>query len=119
MPEKDRSREIRDSARRELLLKHSPDDVGFWEIRGEDSNADLGGGHYQPLLAVAHGKYGDVVDYALEFDNFFAWGRGGDINKLNVVEVTGKSATRVKELRQRKAQLQAELHAVESELHPG
>ena len=105
-------------ARRNLLAKHPPSEVGYWEIRGEDPNADLGGSHVEPFLGVVHGEYSDVVDYALELRGFFSWGHGGEIKPIKIIEVDGKSARRVKELRAQKAQLEAQLHEVNAELNP-
>ena len=48
--------------------------VGIFRVKGEDSNPDFGGSHYQPELGVFRGKFEDVASYAVEISGF--WQRG-------------------------------------------
>lgn len=69
---------------KELLRKHKLDEFGIWRIRGEDPNCDLGGAHYQPELGVVEGKLKDVIKYAVKLSDFYTWGSGGDITKVEI-----------------------------------
>lgn len=71
-----------------LLKKHKLDEVGTWEVRGEDSNCDIGGSHHQPLLGYFEGKLEDVIKHAVHLSGFWQWGGGGDIIKLEKQLVT-------------------------------
>ena len=53
------------------------DKVGIFRVRGEDSNPDFGGSHHQPELGIFRGKFEDVAAYAVELNNFWAWGPVG------------------------------------------
>jgi hypothetical protein len=68
---------------KDLLEKHSLQEVGVWLVLGEDSNADLGGHPYEPELGMFEGKLEDIVAYAVELPHFWQWGAGGSINKIN------------------------------------
>lgn len=69
---------------KKLLAKHSLDEVGTWRIRGEDPNCDMGGAHYQPDLGTVEGRLEDVIRYAVKQPNFYTWGSGGDILKVEI-----------------------------------
>lgn len=66
-----------------LLEKHSLQEVGIWRVRGEDPNCDFGGHHYQPDLGTFAGKLEDIIAYAVDLSSFWQWGSGGDINKVS------------------------------------
>lgn len=91
---------------RSLLEKHSLDEEGMWEIRGEDENCDLGGAHYMPRLGIVEGKLQDVINYAVALPRFWTWGAGGEITKISApVKISAESTakrlaaeTKVKEL---------------------
>lgn len=70
-----------------LLEKHSLDEDGIWQIKGEDPNCDLGGYHHQPNLGTVSGVLRDVIDYAVELKDFYTWGGGGDIIKVEIKKV--------------------------------
>jgi hypothetical protein len=69
---------------KKLLEKHSLNENGTWRIRGEDPNCDLGGHHYHPDLGTVEGKLEDVIRYAVNLPRFYAWGGGGDIQKVQI-----------------------------------
>jgi hypothetical protein len=69
-----------------LLEKYSLDEFGFWKILGEDPNCDLGGSHHQPDLGVVEGTLKEALVYALKNSDFYTWGGGGDITKINIIK---------------------------------
>jgi hypothetical protein len=69
---------------KKLLAKHSLKEVGIWRIRGEDPNCDMGGAHYMTELGTVEGKLEDVIRYAVKIPNFYTWGSGGDILKIEI-----------------------------------
>lgn len=71
-----------------LLKKHTLDEVGLWEVRGEDPNCDMGGHHHQPLLGYFEGKLEDVIKHAVHLSGFWQWGAGGDITKVEKQLIT-------------------------------
>ena len=106
--------------RTRLLKEYSPNTTGTWEIRGEDPNCDLGGHHHEPKLETVTGTYKNVVEYALTLPNFFSWGGGGRIIKVdppsNMVNVDTLRNPRVLELEEERRQHQARLKEIETEL---
>ena len=70
---------------RKLLERNKIGDVGTWQIKGEDPNADFGGHHHQPDLGIYSGTLGDCIKYAVALPNFWTWGGGGSISKVEVV----------------------------------
>lgn len=94
---------------RTLLEKHSLEEVGVWEIRGEDPNCDLGGSHHQPRLEIVEGKLRDVVEYGVTLAGFWQWGGGGSFTKINILPLS--------ELKEKeRAKLLARLHELEKEM---
>jgi len=75
---------------RKLLEKHNLNEEGFWQIRGEDANCDLGGSHYMPDLGIVEGRLQDVIEYAVELPRFWTWGGGGDITKIGSIPKINK-----------------------------
>jgi hypothetical protein len=71
----------------ELLKKHSLDEVGLWEICGEDPNCDFGGHHHQPYIDTVHGKLKDAIEFGVTHKDFWQWGGGGRIRKIEVRQV--------------------------------
>jgi hypothetical protein len=71
---------------KKLSEKHAMNETGFWKISGEDPNCDLCGPHHQPDLGVVEGTLKDALIYALKHPNFYTWGGGGDITKINIVK---------------------------------
>jgi hypothetical protein len=102
----------------ELLKKHSLDEEGLWQIKGEDPNCDWGGSHHQPNLGIVDGKLVDVIKYAVELSGFWSWGAGGNIVKIdNIKKVDSQSARRRKDLEVQKFALQKQLDAIDEELN--
>lgn len=77
----------------ELVKKYTLDSYGIWKIEGEDPNADFGGHHNPPFLGIVEGKLNDVIEYAVTLPNFWSWGAGGSIKKIDVVKVPKISTT--------------------------
>lgn len=76
---------------------HEFDDVGIWQVFGEDPNCDLGGSHHKPSLGFYEGTLREVLEVAVMMPRFWQWGGGGDIRKVDVVKID-KMAVRVKKL---------------------
>ena len=72
---------------RELLKKHNLFEEGVWKIEGEDPNCDWGGSHSNPYLATVEGTLDKVIEYAIELPQFWTWGGGGKITKINILKV--------------------------------
>lgn len=72
---------------KELVRQYDYGDAGVWQIYGEDPNCDLGGSHVRPLLATVEGEFSEVLAYAVALPNFFLWGFGGSINKVEWEQV--------------------------------
>jgi hypothetical protein len=72
---------------RQLLKKHSLNERGTWKVCGEDANADLAGPHHAPYLFTATGTLESVIRKAVEHPCFFSWGGGGEITKIDIVEL--------------------------------
>ena len=93
-------------------LKHSLSEVGVWLVKGEDSNPDMGGSHYQPTLGYFEGKLSDVIRYAVELPGFWQWGGGGDFIKQDppvVIKIDENSLKKRQEMLATKAELEAEI----------
>lgn len=100
-----------------LLKKYRIDETGIWQIFGEDPNPDFGGCHSRPSLGFVEGTLEDVIEYAVELPNFWQWGAGGDIVKLDkVTKVDNKTVQRRKYLNERRAEYQEMIKAVDVEL---
>jgi hypothetical protein len=72
---------------KELIKKYSLDQVGIWEVRGEDANCDFGGSHHMPVLFHVHGKLQEVIENAVEQKGFWTWGAGGDFRLIRVLPI--------------------------------
>lgn len=72
---------------RRMLEKHSLDEIGQWEIYGEDPNCDFGGHHHSPYLETVEGSLDSVIDYAVQLPGFWQWGAGGEIIKTEVKKI--------------------------------
>lgn len=70
-----------------LRQQHDADEWGVWEILGEDPNCDLGGHHSNPRLAIVQGRYGEVLERAVELPRFWTWGYGGTLRRLETLQV--------------------------------
>lgn len=71
----------------ELLRNHGLDDIGTWNILGEDPNADFVGNHTNPHLGYVCGTLYNAVKKAVRMDGFYTWGSGGKIIKITIEEV--------------------------------
>ncbi len=104
----------------QLLKKHSLSQVGIWEIRGEDSNCDLGGHHHQPKLGVVQGKLQDVIMFGCSLSGFWQWGGGGDFifigDEESIPKVDEHSNIVREQLEQEEASLEARLAEVRNKL---
>lgn len=72
---------------KKLAEKYQLTETGLWEVRGEDPNCDLGGSHHQPKLGVVEGSLKDALNYAVNHPNFYTWGGGGDVTKVNTIKI--------------------------------
>ena len=72
---------------KELMKKHALEDVGVWQVYGEDPNCDLGGSHHQPLLGTFSGKLKNIVAKGVTMQRFWTWGAGGDFKLITIEEI--------------------------------
>ncbi len=84
------------------------DETGTWRIYGEDPNCDFGGYHHEPLLETVQGVLEDVIEYAIGLDNFWQWGGGGKIEKVNTTKVIPRGYNPYKEEQEAARELIAE-----------
>lgn len=101
---------------RELLKKHTLDEVGLWRIDGEDPNCDFGGHHSNPHLCYLQGKLEDVIKEAVELDRFWTWGAGGNITKVKARKISSSSIERRRKLNEEYIKLQERLEEIEKQL---
>ena len=102
---------------RKLLEQHSLSEEGFWQIRGEDSNADLHGSHYMPDLGIVEGRLQDVIEYAVELPDFWQWGGGGSITKIGTIPKINKQTNMERaNLLKEQQDLEAQLKSVQKRL---
>lgn len=101
---------------RHLLEKHSLSEAGVWEVRGEDSNCDMGGSHYMPYLGTYEGKLRDVINIAVDLPRFWTWGAGGDITKISIVKVDANSYLQRAEKKKQLDKAEAQVAALKKEL---
>ncbi len=98
-------------AGRKLLEQYDLSTVGIWQIFGEDSNADLHGPHYTPLLGIVEGNLDNVIRYAVDLPQFWQWGSGGEIRFIG----TSIPKINVDTIRQRE-ELKREIEEAEAAL---
>lgn len=72
---------------RDLQRRYSLGEYGIWEIKGEDSNADMGGSHHMPSLGLVEGTLEQAIRHAVSLDRFYTWGAGGSIIKQDAPKV--------------------------------
>lgn len=92
------------------------DKVGVFRVRGEDTNPDFGGSHHRPDLGSFRGKFEDVAAYAVELNNFWAWGSGGSIEEIVIKEITADSSKKRKALLAEQKVLKKKLKEIEESL---
>lgn len=83
---------------RELLKKHALTEEGIWEVRGEDPNPDMGGPHSNPYIGTYQGTLAKVIAFAVNHPNFWQWGAGGVIRKIEVQIPEAKLPTKEEEI---------------------
>ncbi len=103
-------------AGRTLLEKHSLDQVGTWQVRGEDPNCDMGGAHYMPELGVYEGRLRDIIEMAVELPRFWQWGAGGSFELISIKKVDADTAKRQRQLREELKALDARRAEINREL---
>lgn len=64
-----------------LLINHTLQEEGVWDVFGEDPNCDFGGTHTMPYLGTYEGKLENVLKVVVYLQNFWSWGSGGEIRK--------------------------------------
>lgn len=100
-----------------LLDNHSLTEYGVWRIFGEDPNCDFGGSHHQPELGIVEGKLEDVIEHAVELNNFWTWGGGGSIVKQGkVLTVNAGTSAKRRRLQDEKRTLEEQLKKLNAEL---
>lgn len=72
---------------RRLMENHSLTESGVWAVLGEDPNCDFGGSHYNPTLGYYTGTLQKVLEVAVNLDNFWTWGAGGEIKKIDIINL--------------------------------
>lgn len=92
------------------------DKVGLFRVRGEDSNPDFSGSHYQPELGIFRGKFEDVASYAVEISGFWQWGAGGSIEEIVIKEITADSSKKRNALLAEQKVLKKKLKEIEESL---
>ena len=75
-----------------LLEENNLTDVGVWKISGEDPNCDFGGHHHNPYIATVQGTLEETIRYAVKQPRWFTWGRGGEINRVEVINLITKKS---------------------------
>jgi hypothetical protein len=65
-----------------LLKKHSWDEIGTWEVFGEEDDPGPNG-RPGPSLGLYRGTLESVARYAVELSRFWNWGAGGRIEKYD------------------------------------
>lgn len=98
------------------MTKYLDDDEAIWVVKGEDPNCDLGGPHVQPILGYFSGMHKHVLDYVKELKGWSQWGRGGDIERIEVTHIDGFSIAKRKGLLQEKKTLEARLKEIAKQL---
>lgn len=67
--------------------RYSMNELGLWEVRGEDPNCDFGGHHHQPYICTYNGKFIDALKEAVKHGSWMTWGAGGSIKKIEPIKV--------------------------------
>lgn len=68
-----------------MFSVHGFNEFGFWKIRGEDPNCDMGGYHHMPDLGIFNGTFKEALMFAFNHPQFYAWGGGGDLIKVEMI----------------------------------
>jgi hypothetical protein len=68
-----------------LAKCYNENEKGTWKIEGESINPGYSGCfHQKSMTEYIEGNYGDVVEYAVKHPEFFVWGAGGNITKIEI-----------------------------------
>lgn len=104
-------------AGRKLQEQHSLEEVGVWQVLGEDPNCDLGGSHHQPDLGTYEGRLSDVIDLVVMMPGFWQWGAGGDIRAVKrPIRVTPETVKKSNAAKARIKALQDEIEALKGDV---
>ncbi len=101
---------------KDLLKKHSLDEVGIWKVLGADSNCDLGGSHYMPEIGQFEGRLRDIIVYAVELSGFWSWGPGRITRIGKPIKIDEQSNQQRIKLQTRKNELEAMLRTINNQL---
>ncbi len=96
---------------KQLLAKNAVLDYGVWEITGEQTDRET-----PPHLGYVEGVLEDVIDYAIALPNFWSWGSGGSIKRLDIKKVDAQTNQIERELKERREALEAELKEINQRL---
>jgi hypothetical protein len=94
-----------------LSKNHGLDTEGIWEIFAEPGDSAYGS---LRRLAVVEGRLEHVIGIAISLDDFFTYGQGGTIEKLDVKSIT--EMQRVGDLHQRRVALREQLQTIEEQI---
>ena len=67
-----------------LAEQHSLNEIGIWQVKGEDPNCDFGGSHHEPDLGLYEGRLETIIQIAILLPGFWSWGGGGRIVKTEI-----------------------------------
>ncbi len=67
-----------------LLENNSLEDVGIWDVKGEDPNCDFGGHHHNPDIGLFQGTLKGAIEWGVNQPKFWTWGSGGEIKKVTL-----------------------------------
>lgn len=66
--------------------KHDNNTYGYWEVFGENPNADYAGFGTAPKLGIVQGKFINVLTWAINQPRWFTHGAGGEIRRIKIEE---------------------------------
>lgn len=101
----------RTTAYKQLVSQHSLSDDGLWIAYSEYTEAG------RKELGVFQGKLEHVVDYVSSKPEFWSYGSGGTIEKLEVKVIDEKTAGIEQALQERRNELLQQLAEVEKQLN--
>lgn len=98
-------------------LKNKFSEYGIWEVKGEDTNPDYGGTHYQEVLGYFEGKLEHVFYYAINLPGFFCWGSGGDFKLIKITKITDRDSKEFINLIVRRDKLRKEIDILKDKIN--
>lgn len=95
-----------------LLPANKLDTYGVWEVVGETTDG------YGPgrRIGFLEGTLEDVIQYAVRHPDFYSYGSGGDIRKVEVRKVNAETAIQEEALREEVAEMERKLAALRGQL---